>query len=324
MTAVPILKTANMGFGHGKLILFGEHAVVYGTPAIVAGLNRGAYAKARRMASQNSRLSLFNAMSTPSSLYTRVDMSGQDPLAQSWRKILLEFDELQGGVEMEIQLDIPTGAGMGSSAAMAAAAARAIAQLLDGAPCAHDDARVERAVSASEAIFHGTASGIDQAAALNGGLFRFQRHETHAKIQPIQCQSGIHFAVCHAQSSASTAAMVRAVRQLHDRHTRPVHLLLDLIERVVDAAEDAIRQRDWSTLGELLTMNHGALVSLGVSTRELDEACHIARDAGALGAKLTGSGGGGCIIALTPHGADDVIEAWRACGYDGFAVTVGV
>lgn len=318
----PTLKTATMGFGHGKLILFGEHAVVYGTPAIAAGFNRGAYAKARLTASSIPRLSLFNATTTPSTLYAKVDPSGQDLLSQAWRKILMEFPQV-GGVEVEVKLNIPTGAGLGSSAAMAAAVARALAHVVDKEPCSGDDPRVERAVASSEGVFHGHASGVDQAAALRGGLIRFQRHDTHTHINHIPTAAPIQLAIGYVQSSASTGQMVQGVATRHARHERPMHVLLDFIERVVDDAHDAIKARQWETLGELMDMNHGALVSMGVSTRELDEACHVARAAGALGAKLTGSGGGGCVIALIPQGGDDIIQAWRACGYEGFCIAVG-
>ena len=91
-------------------------------------------------------------------------------------------------------------------------------------------------------------------------------------------------------------------------------------------AIDAIRARDLSRLGELCDLNHGLLASLGVSTQELDLACHIAREEGALGAKLTGAGGGGCVFAIVDAEEDRreaILTAWRARGLRCFATTLG-
>jgi mevalonate kinase len=100
----------------------------------------------------------------------------------------------------------------------------------------------------------------------------------------------------------------------------------DAIEQIVEDAIDAIRARDLSRLGELCDLNHGLLASLGVSTQELDLACHIAREEGALGAKLTGAGGGGCVFAIVDAEEDRreaILTAWRARGLRCFATTLG-
>ena len=322
MTLTPTLKTASQGFGSGKLILLGEHAVVYGVPAIVAGLTRGAYAKAKRLASQQARLSLFDASTSPSSLLVRVERGQDDPLALAWTHILQEFEPLRGGVEVEVQLDIPAGSGLGSSAALAVACARALAHLVDGRACARDDARVARAVAHSEAVFHGQASGIDQAAALDGGVFLFTRRPDLEPLRSPLTTHGLHLAVCQAAPGASTAAQVASVAALLRRRPKQGQQLLDLVRACVEDACIALPAQDWDTLGELMNLNHGALCALGVSSPHLDEACHLARQAGAVGAKLTGSGGGGCVIALTPRGADEVLDAWQRVGLSAFSVTL--
>jgi mevalonate kinase len=95
------------------------------------------------------------------------------------------------------------------------------------------------------------------------------------------------------------------------------------IESLVKNAECCIRQADHPGLGKLMDLNQMLLSSLFVSTEEIEHACRLARDAGALGAKLTGAGGGGSVIALVQGHAADVLAAWKRVGIDGFEARVG-
>ena len=152
------------GHGAGKLILFGEHSVVYGQPAIVTGLPMGAEAEVRAVDGEVSTLRLLDGATDELFLMTDTDESDES-VADSLRAILGAFDGLDTAIDADVTIHIPIGAGLGSSAAFAAALARGVADLID------DPDAVEDAVGASEAVFHGNASGVDQAAALSGGLF---------------------------------------------------------------------------------------------------------------------------------------------------------
>jgi len=310
------------GFGAGKLILAGEHAVVHGTPALVAGLDVGATAEVRP--DQERTLTLARAGEV---LYATTPNAPDDPLARAWSNILTATDA-PAGLGVLVDLAVPPGAGLGSSAAMAAAAARALVAHLDGVPWRPEDPRVTEAVATSEGVFHGNPSGIDQAAALDGGLLRFQRVQDPdapktSTMRGIDVARPLTCVVVHAEPGASTAEMVGGVGLLVDRHPRPMRALMDFVAEIVEAAEAALASGDARALGELFDLNHGALVSMGVSTPTLDRACHIARRAGALGAKLTGAGGGGCAFALAPDTHADVLAAWRDEKWEAFTVTLG-
>lgn len=309
------MSSIGRGHGSGKLILFGEHSVVYGKPAIVTGLPLGARAKVRRSDADVSTLRLHDGTSDELFLMTDED-DQEESVAEALRAIMNAFETLDYSVDAEVTIDIPIGAGLGSSAAFAAALARAIADLIDDG-----DDSVEAAVNGSEGVFHGNASGIDQAAALSGGLFFFRRDRPrqHATIDA----PAFHVAICPAGPSAPTADMVNKVAELNDREPQLVHYLNMLVGDISRSASDALSHGDWPKVGELMDMNHGALCALGVSTAELDAACHVARRAGALGAKLTGAGGGGCVYALTPDDPSSVLEAWSTEGWNAFSVEIG-
>lgn len=303
-----------VGSGRGKLILFGEHAVVYGEPAIVASLSRGANAWVSL--SSDVRLRIVDGVTGDTFADVAPDPDG-DGLERAYAAMLGVFD-IDAPVHVVVNVNLPIGAGLGSSAALSAAVARALAQFVSS-PTDHE--RIERAVSLSENVFHGKASGIDQAAALGGGVFLYQTRGEGKAIQQLQVQP-VRVAICLADKPASTADEVARVAGLHERHPKRAAQLDELVGDLARDAALALVDGDWNNVGELMNFNQGALYALGCSTAAIEEACFVARDAGALGAKLTGAGGGGCVFALAPDNADEIVAAWKAQGWSAFAVDV--
>lgn len=282
----------------GKLILVGEHAVVYGHPAIAAAVSLGTTVTLR-------------PVDGPSRL-------GETTLRDTrlWPALapLLPAE----GVAVDIRTDLPVGAGMGSSAALAVALVRALAlaggETLDPATAHARAFPVERA-------FHGNPSGIDHAVCRLGGLAWYRRtgdgpspdderpgalRLPGAVVAPLHPAAPLHLAVLDTGAPGNTAEMVAGVR------ARGCRAELDAIGALVGEVERLLTAGtlDLPELGRRLDENHHLLQAIGVSTPALDDACRALRRAGAYGAKLAGAGGGGVAFGLVPPGL--VVEGARA------------
>ena len=293
----------SQGRGHAKVILAGEHAVVYGHPALAAGLSVGIVATARR-GSGRLRVPAWGLEAT-----TADDSIVGHALAAIVRRLetpALDFDA---------DAAVPSRAGLGSSAALAVAIARAAAAATGRAT---DDASIDAAVDAAETIFHGNASGIDAAAAKTGAAGRFSRAEGW---RPVPVLQAIRLCVGLSGRPRDTVAQVAAVARLRDRLSVADDILAAL-GKLADDGAGALAKGDVDGLGRTFDAAHGLLCALRVSGPDLDALVHTARAAGAIGAKLTGAGGGGAVIALAPGHERDVLARWKAAGFEGFMAEI--
>jgi mevalonate kinase len=297
-------ESETTGFGYGKVILLGEHAVVYGQPAIAAGMQVGVRAHASAGA---------GSVHAPA---WQLDLQAGDdsPVSSAIGRLCQRLGVASNSLDFWLEAEVPARAGLGSSAAMAVAIARAVAAR-NGA--GEDD--VLAAAAAAEAVFHKTPSGIDTAVASRGGVGRFDQA---AGWQSIPINGPIELCVGLSGQARQTSDLVGAVAHLCER--APVaHRLIDALGDLTRAGIAALASGDSEALGHHFNMAHGLLSGLGVSTPKLDALVDAARAAGALGAKLTGAGGGGAVIALAPNRAEEVLKRWRSLGCYGFLTLVG-
>ena len=291
-----------MAKANGKIILLGEHAVVYGVPAIAAGIERGARAEAN--IAEQAELLLAGQRVTPT--------DGSD-VGRAFGALLSALT--LPPVHVRVELELPAGAGLGASAALGVAIARAALNAV-GEPAPRE--RVLAAADAWERVFHGNPSGVDAAAAVYGGCLVFSKR---SGIEPLTLPAELALVVAIAGPPASTKDMVEGVARLRERRPELVEKTLAGIEALVNNARGCLLAGDHEGLGKLMDLNQMLLSGLFVSTESIERACETARAAGALGAKLTGSGGGGAVIALCRE-TEPVRAALSAAGFDAFATRV--
>lgn len=310
------------GYGSGKVILFGEHAVVYAVPGIAAGIDRGARATARPRDGASSTLKLGDK--------TVEATDTSDDLARAFSS-LLAIEPASTPLEIEAVAEVPPGGGLGCSAALGVAIARAVEAQLGSQSGESLEQRVFDRGLAWEGVFHGNPSGIDTAAAALGTFLLYERGVgTRALEAPVD----VWLAVGYSGSSASTKLMVESIARIKDTNPELFSKFLNGVRAIVNNAKLALDDADEKALGQLMDMNQMLLAGVLLSTEKIESMCRIAREAGALGAKLTGSGGGGSVIALggmCPRGeaaseaerrARQAAAAWQAAGFNGFATCI--
>ena len=295
--------------GYGKIILLGEHAVVYGYPALAAALDRGVtLAPVPTPAGGALRLEL-------AAWNLKVAADEEHPAARALAAIADALEAGRPPVSLIGDAQIPHGAGLGSSAALAVAVARALAQHRKQAL---DLATLTRAAGASETLVHGRPSGVDVALAIAGGVGVFRRA---SGLAPLSGVPALRVLVGPSGAPRSTAAMVERVAEATGGRTDDARLRE--LGALADTGTAALLAGDRPALGAAMDRAHARLGALGVSTPQLDALCEAARAAGAWGAKLTGAGGGGAVIAIAARDREPaVLAAWKLAGVDGFVTTV--
>ncbi|UCH57866.1 MAG: mevalonate kinase [Candidatus Bathyarchaeota archaeon] len=301
----------------GKAILFGEHSVVYRGPAIVLAIDKRAKIIAEKRSDKRIH---FDCLDMGFEGYFEGDV--YVPIrGEAWRGRRLQgmrvaawktLEHLgqETGLSLTARSDIPVAAGLGSSAAICVATVAAVGELLGGNLSKKETCDL---AYEGEKVVHGTPSGVDNNISTYGGVLRYERGES---IERLELGEGLPFVIGNSRRKRSTRRLVARVKALREREPKLVDGLIDAMVGVAESGLEALKERDLRRLGDLMNINHGLLASLGVSIARLDLMVHASRGAGAYGAKLTGAGGGGCMIALlNPSKVEDIRKAiWRTRG----------
>jgi len=304
-----------------KIILFGEHFVVHGEPAIVVAIDRRARAEAELR--QDRRLRFQSANLNTSCYFEngvfKVEQGDAKEAKLKFEPVKLAVEKVLAasgksvGLDITINSAIPVGAGLGSSAAVVASVTAAVSALLG---LEFSKQEIFRIAFEAEKIVHGTPSGVDPAIATFGGTLLFQ---VDTGFKPLEVETDIPLVIGDTGVERSTKIQVEKVRETMDSFPQIADSLRKAAREIVLRAVAALQEKDLETLGRLMNINHALLYGIGVSDESLEWLTNAARKAGALGAKLTGAGGGGCMVALArPERLENVSEAIMRAGGSPF------
>jgi mevalonate kinase len=297
-----------------KVILFGEHAVVYGRPAIAAPVTQVKASAAVEPAREGRGVTI---LATDQARVVRVrDAAPQVTLAAGVRQLLAYLDQPEPDINITVHSTIPAASGMGSSAAVSTAIVRALAKYLG-----HDldAATVSALVYEVEKLHHGTPSGIDNT------VVAYERPVYFVRGQPIQTfhvKQPFTIIIGDTGMRSPTRIAVGDVRKGWEADRDRYEGLFDQIGSIAARARAAIESGDVAALGPLMDANHARLRQIDVSSAELDRLVDAAKAAGAFGAKLVGGGRGGNMIALIDESNRKAVEqALKDAGAKGVIVT---
>ncbi|MBN1536069.1 MAG: mevalonate kinase [Anaerolineales bacterium] len=300
----------SIGIAPAKIILFGEHAVVYGRAAIAVPVTQVCATVTIAPSPQSEKDNIHiqaNEIHLDSEF---ADLEQDHPLASAIRAF-----QAYTGIEnipacnIEISSTIPVASGMGSGAAVSVALFRALADFLKHSL---SDEEISRLTFEIEKIHHGTPSGIDNTVIAYQTPVYFIKGEAP---QTFNLAYPLHIVIGDSGVASPTAITVGDVRHAWQVEPHRFEAMFDAIGEITCAARRAIEEGQMQALGQLMNDNHAILRDLGVSSPELEKLVKAARKAGALGAKLSGGGRGGNMIALAPPSKiDDIAKALSAAG----------
>lgn len=287
------------GRAPGKIILFGEHAVVYRRPAIaVPVLGVEVNAQIEILEAETTGQVWLESATVAVSGWIH-DLKPGHPLATTLQ-LGLQALNITGfpSFRLRIRSSIPVASGLGSSAAVSVAIFRALNDHFKGDLTTQD---INQMAYRIEKEYHGTPSGVDNTViAYEQPVF----FTMDADPEILRLSRPMHFVVADSGITSSTSEAVQGVRQRWEQEPSRYEALFDAIGQISREARGIMVGETRGSLGELMDRNHSLLQEIGVSSAVLDTLVNRARDAGARGAKLSGAGLGGNIIALT-HGGED-------------------
>ena len=301
------------GIGFGKVILLGEHSVVYGRHAIAVPVPQTIRVKVEDC--KEGVMLMIPSWGIEYQLDKDIEQR------QSFEKpagaILERLNLSNKGMRIEVFPDIPRGMGLGGSAAIAVAIIRGLSNHFN---LGLSDEEVNGMAFESEKIAHGNPSGIDNTMATFGQPLIYRTGEPPL-VERLNINESFSLVVGFSRHEGVTAKTVRNVREGWRKNTAMYEKIFDDIDDLVLKSVTAIQNNDFALLGQMMNFCQGLLNALQVSNPELERLIGLAREAGALGAKLTGGGGGGAMVALVKK-ESEVAEAIESEGFETLSFTV--
>jgi mevalonate kinase len=299
------------GTGFGKTILIGDQFVLDEVPAIVSAISYETVTTVERIEGEGWVLE-DNRIEVPG--YKEKKKEQQ---VGSINRILevMNFDVKENPIKITVAGDLLAGSGVGASAASCVSLARALNTEFG---LGYSIEEINRVAWQGEFPYHGIASGVDNTASTYGGLLRFWLKDGKQNFEQIKTPSSFEIVLCNSGITANTAALDEFIDQQKKDNWELFRSRLDIIVSQGSEMKKALEAGDLETVGKIMTENHKLLVDMEMSHEILNDLCSVALENGALGAKVTGGGRGGYMIALTPGKElqEKIVAAFKQKGYD--------
>lgn len=293
-------------FAPGKIILFGEHAVVHNRPAIAVAINRGVDVVL------TSRDDDSICVSVPVIDYDEIHkltdnrlnyvIDSQNKMITDYIYEVINLFEIDRGFDIKVDINMYLGSGLGSSAAVTVSTLKALLLYLD---ITYSDDEIARTAREIEIKIQGAASPLDTSMSTYGGIIYI---DENFNLERLNVKTSLPLIVSNCEMVGNTGKLVESVRQKYEKYPEIIGNIFDAIENITIDAKRALESGDSGVIGDYMNINQGLLDSIGVNTLELSQMVYDIRRYGAKGSKLTGSGGGGCIIAYTPDNIDEIYD----------------
>ncbi|MCH7902335.1 mevalonate kinase [archaeon] len=305
------------GIGYGKVILFGEHFVVYGLEGIAASVEMNTTCEYE----ENGNGIVANDLVTGELITLGKDREKR--LGKVLEVILKDTKIKEKNFRLKLSTNMSLKGGMGSSAALGVAITRCLDEKFS---LELNNERINEIAYNVEKLFHGNPSGIDDAVSTYGGLLSFKRREGKNEIEKIPLEKPIEIVLADTGIFHDTAEIVEMIRNNKEKEPQKYERIFKEYSELVKEGRNALNEKNWEKIGELMNKNQELLKEMGVSCKELDLLVETALEQGALGAKLTGAGIGGNMIALTPGEElqEKVAKACKELGFKIYKTRIGV
>ena len=297
-----------------KVILFGEHFIVYGGKAILCSIDKRITIESRL--SNNNTISIKSAIgsleASMNESFKNIDSKFR-PIVFLAQTILKQFDS-KSGLDISIISDIPPGVGLGSSSACCVAAAASISGLFMN----YSKGEILKlAIDAERTVFE-NASGADTSICTYGGIMEYTKQGT----RNLDLKPKFQLVIANSKMVHSTSEVVSRVKQFKEKQSDVFSVLCQNESSLIEEALDALKKNDLRSIGEKILVNQSHLQKIGVSNDTLDSMVNTIKDI-SYGAKLTGAGDGGCIIAIVDDSnLDKTLSALKSQNYDCFATKI--
>ena len=297
----------------GKVILFGEHFVVYGVKAILCSINKRITVTAEKTSERKISINseIGKLILEPGKSILEVN----SPLKPFYYLANKAIKNENTGIHIEIDSDIPLGAGLGSSSACCVAGAAAIFKLFRKIS---KEEILELAIEAERTIFENT-SGADCTVCTYGGIMEYDKNNGFKKIED---EPNFQLVIANSNIEHSTQSMVSKVKEFENKNKEEFSKLINLESKLVEDVLKLIKENKIREIGEKINQNQEYLESIGISNKELTKMIKIGQES-SFGSKITGSGGGGCIFALTDESNLQVIlKKFEDSNYECFSARI--